>query len=213
MSSKTYWVLIHIFTLVIFIVIPGTYSVMYIPGRTLWKAKILKKGGWLYFEYIIFFEIDISRVPIHLNKKIIKSSLDRAFPIKNLKLHFFRCACLDGWNSGVMTNDRRLVNTWPGLLKVSLVTCFIELLATRVWDVHYPHQHRPLNQTGPHRMQCPGEKQVHSTCTVKHRYTSTCSLLLRVQCQICDTTLQLGCKPYGGIYSRNQGINKIDKWL
>lgn len=154
---------------------------MYIPGQTLCQVKFLKR--WLYFEYD-FIKIDISRSS--LNIIIISSSLDRAFQIKNLKLRFVLCACLDG--CCVMTNDRRLVNTWPGLLKVSLVTCFIELLATRVWDVHYPHQHRPLNQPDPHRRQCPGEKQVHSTCAVKHRYMSTRSLLLRVQWQICDTT-------------------------
>lgn len=96
---------------------------------------------------------------VHLNIIIISSSLDRAFQIKNLKLRFVRCACLDG--CCVMTNDRRLVNTWPGLLKVSLVTCFIELLATRVWDVHYPHQHRPLNQPDP----------TGGNVQVKNRYT------------------------------------------
>lgn len=186
MSSKTYLVL---FTLTKFFksfyshtkdIYRGVH-----PGQTLCKVKFLKR--W-YISNTILLKLIFQGVPsaVHLNIIIISSSLDRAFQIKNLKLRFVRCACLDG--CCVMTNDRRLVNTWPGLLKVSLVTCFIELLATRVWDVHYPHQHRPLNQPDPHRRQCPGEKQVHSTCAVKHRYMSTRSLLLRVQWQICDTT-------------------------
>lgn len=72
---------------------------------------------------MIFIKIDISRSSIPPQYESMGSSRTEIFPIKNLKLHFVRCACLDGWNSGVMTNDRRLVNTWPGLLKVSLVTC------------------------------------------------------------------------------------------
>lgn len=191
MSSKTYLVLIHIFTLTNFFksfyshtrdIYRGVH-----PGQTLCQVKFLKR--WLYFEYD-FIKIDISRSskcsPLKYNNHKFEFGQSFNFLIKNLKLRFVRCACLDG--CCVMTNDRRLVNTWPGLLKVSLVTCFIELLATRVWDVHYPHQHRPLNQPDPHRRQCPGEKQVHSTCAGKHRYMSTRSLLLRVQWQICDTT-------------------------